>query len=521
MVGLHVSRRPDAVAVEWGGVRLSYGELATRAAGIHQALRARGPVEGRPVAVRLPQGPDQVVSVLGALSAGAHVVCMSAGEVGDRGRAVLDELRPAALVGADDELARWFRDELGGATLHPGDPAHPGELAPSGNPAHPGELAPSGNPAPSGDPAHAGDRAQVPPAPRAPEDLAYIAYTSGTTGRPKGIPHTHGALAQFVTWFAGEFGIGPGSRVAQWALPGYDANLVEIFAALAAGATLCPVPERTRTTPERLVGWLEAEQITHFQTVPSFIRTCLPALAGLPRLEHLLLAGEVLAGDLAAALGAALPAVRLINLYGPTESILATWFEVDRRFRGTVPIGRPIPGRRVLVVDGHDLPCPPGVTGEIVIVSPYVTPGYVGVAAGRRTAFRPLEGRHAFRTGDLGRRRGDGVLEYVGREDSQVKVNGSRLELADLETTLLAQPSVADCAVCAVTGADGLVSQLVAYVVPRGHEGEQTAWRGALRGAYGASMPPVIFKILDELPRNVGGKVDRSRLEGKRDPARN
>ncbi|MFC4057205.1 amino acid adenylation domain-containing protein [Planomonospora corallina] len=489
-VELHVRRRPEAVAVEWNGTRLSYGELAARAAGVHRALRACGRVEGRPVAVRLPRGPDQVASVLGALSAGAHVVCMGAGDVGDRGRAVLDELRPAALVGADDDLARWFRDEAGGATLRPGD----------GAPVIP---------------------PVTPPVPCAPEDLAYIAYTSGTTGRPKGIPHTHGTLVQFVTWFAAEFGIGPGSRVAQWALPGYDANLVEIFAALTSGATLCPVPERTRTTPERLVGWLAAERITHFQTVPSFIRTCLPGLAGLPHLGHLLLAGEVLPGELAAALRSALPGARLVNLYGPTESILATWFEVDRRVRGTVPVGRPVPGREVLVVDEHDLPCPPGATGEIVVMGPHVTTGYVGAAAGGNAAFRPLAGRHAFRTGDRGRFREDGVLEYGGRGDSQVKVNGSRLELAEVEAVLAAQASVADCAVSAVTGADGLVSRLVAHVVPRGDGADQAAWRGALRGAYGASVPPVVFKILDELPRNVGGKVDRSRLEGERDPARN
>lgn len=529
-----------------GGTRLSYRELGTRSAAVAHALRA---VEGRPVAVRMPRGAGQVVAVLGALRAGAYVVCLGAGDVGDRGRAMLGELGPAALVGADDALARWFRDELGGEVVDPArlagapaapagrDQAHPAKASaapagrdqarPAGASAAPigrDQARPAGAPSASAgrDPAHVTDASAV-PAGRDPADRAYVAYTSGTTGRPKGIPHTHGTLSQFVTWFAGEFGIGPGSRVAQWAMPGYDANLMEIFAALTAGATLCPVPERIRTNPERIVDWLAAERITHFQTVPSFARTCRHVLRELPDLGHLLLAGEPLTGELAGDLRALLPAVRLVNLYGPTESILATWFEVDGPVRGAVPVGGPVPGRRVLVVDGDDGPCPAGVTGEIVILGRHVTPGYVGASAKERSAFRPLAGLPlpTYRTGDRGRWREDGVLEFRGRGDSQVKFNGSRLELADLEETLAAQGSVAECAVRAEVDADGLVTRLVAYIVPRDPGAARAAWRGAVRRTFGDAMPPLVFKIFKELPRNAGGKVDRSRLEKNGDPARN
>lgn len=498
LIDRHIDEIPHAVAVEWQGDRLSYRELGARAAAIARMLRAGGPVSGRPVAVRLPQGLGQVVAVLGALRAGAHVVCQGTGEVGERGRAVLAELRPAALVtegrAADDPVARWFRDVLGGRVL---------DLARGGGGGRSAGAASADD--------HGTAHEETGHAER--DDLAYVAYTSGTTGRPKGIPHTHATLSQFVTWFAAEFGIGRRARFAQWAAPGYDANLMEIFTALVAGATLCPVPDRIRINPERLVGWLAAERITHFQTVPTFARACLPALRELRDLEHLLLAGEPLTARLVRALRSALPGVRITNLYGPTESILATWGEaVDEPDATVVPVGRPIPGRQVLVVDAADRPCPPGVEGEIVIVSPHVTPGYVGRP--NDPAFRPLPGHSwpTYRTGDLGRWREDGLLEFHGRRDSQIKFNGRRLELADIESALAAQRSIAECAVRAETDTGGLVTRLVAHVVPADAQATPATWRAALRQVFGATVPPMSFVIMNELPRNAGGKVDRLTL---------
>ncbi|WP_214410543.1 amino acid adenylation domain-containing protein [Sphaerisporangium fuscum] len=486
-------RLPDAVAVVWEGEILSYRELEERAAPVTAALRALGGVEGTPVAVRTPRGPRQVAALLGVLDAGAHLVCVGTGDAGERGRVVLADVRPSCLVvdgdGARDELARWFAAELGGAVV---DLA---ALDPAGERAHPVPAEPGGR--------------------------AYVAYTSGSTGRPKGIAQSHATLAEFVTWFAGEFGIGPGARVAQWAAPGYDASLVEIFAALTAGATLCPVPERARANPERLAAWLDAERINLFQTVPSFARRLLEAIAagGAPSwLDHLLLAGEPLPGELANGLRAALPSTRLVNLYGPTESILATWHEVTGPVEGMTPIGRPIPGREVLVVDELDRPRPAGVTGQIVVRGPHVTPGYVGAAGAETAPFVPLDGPGGpdgptYRTGDLGLVRPDGVLEFGGREDFQVKFNGVRMELTEIEAALAAHESVAECAVTAVRGADGLVARLVAYVVPRpAPESRPDVWRAVLRRRFGAAMPPVSFTALDRLPRNVGGKVDRRAL---------
>ncbi|QVJ02383.1 AMP-binding protein [Nocardiopsis eucommiae] len=468
---------PEATAMSWDGTNLTYRELARRADRVTAALLESGDVAGLPVAVRMAPGPGQVAALLGVLGAGAHLLCLGTGDTGSRGRESLSELRPVHLLqegGTEDALTRWYRSELGGRVVDT-------------------DVLPTGVEAPER-------------APRPPAGLAYVAYTSGTTGRPKGIPQTDAALSQFVRWFATRFGVGPGSRVAQWAAPGYDAALVEVFAALTSGATLCPVPERTRTHPARLAAWLATERITLFQTVPSFAReltrvVARPGAGGIPELRHLLMAGETLPGELVADLQAALPATRLVNLYGPTESILATFHEISGPVRGHVPIGAPVPGRRILVVDEQDRRCPTGVTGHLVIHSPFVTPGRVGDGGGDAPEFRPLaghgealsgEGRY-YRTGDLARVRWDGLLEFRGRGDSQIKFFGTRVELTEIETALSADASVSECAAVALPEADGLAGRLIVFVVPAPgspEEGGPRSWLALLRRRFGASMPP-------------------------------
>ncbi|WP_327379129.1 AMP-binding protein (plasmid) [Streptomyces sp. NBC_01216] len=528
---------PGTPAVDGPHGAVGYGELCARAERITDALRAAGVGEGKSVALRLPNGPDQAAALLGVLGAGAHAVGLAARDSGERVKAVLAGLRPHCLVVAGEQaatapLTTWYRVELSGRVLDLDSLALPEADAPPIS----ADALPADPPTGPDSPARAlpgAGGACTPPAPglstATADRWAYIAYTSGSTGAPKGIPQTHRTFAQFVDWFTGAFGIGPGSRVAQWAQPGYDAALVELFAALTTGATLCPVPDRLRAHPERLAGWLESERITHFQTVPSFARELLAALgtsgASLPSLSHFLLAGEALHGELADTLRAALPGARLVNLYGATETVLATWHEVGGPSgAGTVPVGRPVPGRQVVVLDEHDRPCPTGVTGRIVVCGPYVTPGYVGADRPDET-FRPvagpagsgLVGGGCYRGGDLGRRRWDGLLEFRGRSDSLVKILGARVELTDIEAALATDPSVATCAVVARTAADGLVERLVAYVVPRGGPSDapaddSAAWRSTLRGWFGRALPAVSFVTLARLPHNTGGKVDRRAL---------
>lgn len=486
-------RDPGAVAVSYAGETLTYRALTRRAAALAAALRTRGVRRGDAVAVRVSPGPWQAVALLGVLDAGGSVVCLGTGDIGQSGQDSLATVRPACLLTDDPDdpggLAVWFEAEHGKPVL---DVTEVRAL----------------DAAPLPSPCTVGER-------------AYVAFTSGTTGRPKGIPMTHAALAQLAGWFAGEFGVGPGSRVAQWAAPGYDACLVETFAPLIAGATLYPTPARIRSNPDRLAVWLADQEISVFQTVPSFARALVKVIdkgglaARLGGLERLLLAGEALPGALANEIHDVLPGVRLANLYGPTECILASWCDISERLSGAAPIGRPIPGRTMLVVDAHDRPCPPGVVGEIVIGSRYLTPGYLG--GGDDAAFRPptadghaMPGRW-YRTGDRGRLRTDGRFEFAGRADAQVKLLGTRLELADVEAALMAHPCVVDCAVLAQRDDEGFVARLTAYVVGRG-QATAAELRAHLKRRFGTKLFPVSVSWLPELPRNLGGKVDRRAL---------
>ncbi|MCX4388057.1 amino acid adenylation domain-containing protein [Micromonospora peucetia] len=473
-------RAPEGVALRWESEEFTLRDLRVRAARIAGALVG---LARRPVAVRVPPGPDRYAALLGVLSAGAHVVWFGTGAAGERGRMILDDVRPATVLtaGAPDDLVTWYAAHTG---ITPVDVT---------------DLPEASTPDPD----------------VRPDDWAYLAHTSGSTGRPKGVPQTHAALAQFSLWFASAFGLAPGVRVAQWVHPEHDPAICETFAALVSGATLCPVPEKARVHPSRMLDWLGAERVDVFQTVPSFARELARASGPRPLpLRRLVLMGEAVPPDLVAALHSTSPEIELYNLYGPTETVAATWHHIPRGGPRVVPIGRAIPGREVLLLDDADTEAD---EGEMVVLSRYVTPGYLG--SGRdHPAFRPVAGRGPgpwYRTGDLGRRRPDGLLEFRGRRDQQVKIQGHRIELAEIEAVLGAHPSVAECAVLAVPTDDGIVTSLVAYVVSHEDDPPQKQWRAHVRQRFGDVLLPLRFRIVPyALPRTATGKVDGRRLRG-------
>ncbi|MGW0811410.1 amino acid adenylation domain-containing protein [Nonomuraea sp. NPDC002799] len=500
--------QPNAPAIDG----LSYQELNTWADRIACNLQDQGIDSGGPIAMRLPIGARQVATLLAIMKVGCYFVPLSLGDPAERCIYILNEIKPTCLLVEqldEDALITWCRSELGCPVLAVGTENDP----------QPQMDVPSTRTFTS---TAVGMDTPV-----------YVVYTSGSTGRPKGIQQSHIGLAQFVMWMGTEFGMGPGRRIAQWAAPNYDASFCEIFATLVTGGMLCPIPDEIRLDASLLLDWLALRRICLLQTVPSFACELLHSLnartcaANLASLDHILLAGEPLYGELASGLAAAIPGLRLINLYGATETILATWMEVTGEWNGPVPVGKAIPGRSVSVLDVDDNLCPVGVTGEIVVRSQFLTRGYVGEASQSGSKFRSVRmagdsagiaASPCYRTGDQGRWRPDGLLEFQGRLDGQVKLRGVRVELAEIEVALRSHRSVLDCAVVPSNSDGELMDRLVAYVVPVSGRGSPMIWRAHLRSKLAEHMLPSVFITLSALPRNAGGKVDRSRLSSSESP---
>ena len=493
-----VSRNADALAISFRGEKLTYGDLNEQSNQLAHVLRSLGSEVDDKVAVMLDSGPQQISALLGILKAGCTFICLDPNYPPSRLRQILEEVRPAFVI-TDSTCLKWHRllldqcrDDFS-STILSIDQVNLNSY-PKSNP----DITVS------------------------PEATAYIVFTSGSTGRPKGIVQSHRSFAQFLEWQSRYFDFGETKRIAQWASITYDASYCEIFGALCSGATLCLETVAVRHDPPVLVKWLREERISVLIVVPSFGRQVLQAIEAteqeLPHLEALGLAGEVLPVDMAIAWRQRFPnRPRLVNLYGPTECVLATYYEVDNiaSYSRSVPVGRAIDGRQILILDREQRLCPVGVKGEIYIRSPYLAQGYFQNELETRSAFiqNPLYEdcpERVYRTGDLGRWLPDGNLEFFGRIDNQVKVRGVRVELEEIESALRRHESVNESVVTVQSFADG-DQRVVAYVV--GTENvSATALRSFLQKWLPQSMLPANFVFLDHIPRTPNGKIDRKAL---------
>lgn len=346
------------------------------------------------------------------------------------------------------------------------------------------------------------------PAPLTASSLAYVLYTSGTTGRPKGVLVEHGGLANLVRSDVERFGLGEGDRCLQGSSLAYDSSLEEIWSPLAGGATVVVADdERIRGGPD-LVAWLRAQRITVVMPTPTLLRTLgvrEPARE-LPDLRLIYTGGEAVPDEVVDLWA---DAVWLENGYGPTEcTVVCTR---GRLRRGEpVTIGRPIPGHDAFVLDPDgDAPVARGEIGELCIRGPGVARGYMGDPDRTSARFPVLEGiGRVYRTGDLARWSGD-ALVCLGRVDGQVKVRGYRIELEAIEQALVTETG-ARAAACRVQGATGR-EQIVGFVVGAEHV-DRDAIRAQLGRMLPAHMVPAAVGTLDALPMNASGKLDRSGL---------
>jgi amino acid adenylation domain-containing protein len=353
----------------------------------------------------------------------------------------------------------------------------------------------------------------------APDQLAYIYFTSGSTGEPKGAMCEHAGMLNHLCAKIDDLSIGERDVVAQTAPQCFDISLWQLVSALLVGGRTLLVEQEAILDPRRFVGKIADGRVAVVQVVPSYLEVLLSYLAQYPRelpyLKYVSVTGEALKKELTQRWFAAQPGIKLVNAYGLTETSDDTNHEVmdsvPRRER--VPLGRPINNVHVYVVDEHLSPVPLGAPGELVFSGVCVGRGYVNDPERTRRAFLAdphREGQRLYRSGDYGRWLPEGKLEFLGRRDTQVKISGFRIEIGEIENTLLRLPGVGEGAVVVTARADHS-KQLVAF-----YSGERPLDANVLRDQLGESLPkymvPSAFHWRRRLPLTDNGKIDRKAL---------
>ncbi|MFF5095485.1 MULTISPECIES: non-ribosomal peptide synthetase [Actinosynnema] len=465
---------------------LSYAELADRASAAAHRLRDAGVATGDVVAIVMEKGWEQVVAALGALMAGAVFV-------------PVDPANPA------ERLHHLLEHSLSRAVLT--QPALVDRL-----------------PWPEGLPVQAVD-AEAPATPqepptvhRGPDDLAYVIYTSGSTGLPKGVMISHRGAVNTILDINSRFDVGPDDRVLALSALSFDLAIYDVFGTLATGAAIVVPKPSARPDPVHWAGLVAEAGVTVWNSVPALMELAVAAAkpGQLDPLRLVLLSGDWIRVGLPADVAEANPRARVISLGGATEgsiwSILRPVDEVDPAWP-SIPYGRPMANQTFHVLDKAMAPCPVGVPGELHI-------GGAGVALGywrdpERTAARfvtlPATGERVYRTGDLGRYLPDGEIQFLGRDDFQVKVQGFRIELGEVEAALRGHPGVQDAVTVAERDAAGS-GRLVSFVLA-----EDAGLDGAaVRAHAAASLPPYMVPsavvVVTSWPLTDNGKVDRGAL---------
>jgi amino acid adenylation domain-containing protein len=351
-----------------------------------------------------------------------------------------------------------------------------------------------------------------------PDDMAHILFTSGSTGTPKGVVITHAMVTAFVDWAVRHFGTTADDRISGHPPLHFDLSTFDIYATLSAGAELHLVPGELSMNPRKLAAMIRDSQLTQWFSVPSVLTYMAKFDAveqhDFPHLERLLWCGEVLPTPVLVHWMKRLPHVTFTNLYGPTEATIASSYytlpSCPTDETQPIPIGRACEGEELLVLDSSLAPLPPGEIGDLYIGGVGLSPGYWRDEEKTAAAFvTDGRGRRIYRTGDLAQVDDAGDFHFLGRADSQIKSRGYRIELGEVETALSAIPEVRECA---VVGLDTGGFEGTAICCAYAGDIEQVELRKRLTESLPSYMLPARWLVLDELPKNVNGKIDRRAL---------
>ncbi|MBA5960964.1 amino acid adenylation domain-containing protein [Pseudomonas lactis] len=483
IIEAQVVRTPDAQAVGFAGESLSYAELNRRANRLAHRLRAAGVGPDVLVGVAVERSVEMVVGLLAVLKAGGAYLPLDPEYPRERLAYMLQDSDVKLLL----TQRHWLELlpiphgldvlVLGEDTFYDYSEANP-------------SIALDG------------------------ENLAYVIYTSGSTGKPKGAGNRHAALTNRLCWMQEAYGLDAGDTVLQKTPFSFDVSVWEFFWPLMSGARLMVAAPGDHRDPARLIDLINQHQITTLHFVPSMLQAFVqnPGVGSCHSLLRIVCSGEALPVDAQQQVFAKLPRATLYNLYGPTEAAIDVthWTCVAQRC-DTVPIGRPIANVATYVLDAHLLPVPVGVPGELYLGGIGLARSYHQRPALTAERFVPCPfhvGTRLYRTGDRVRQRADGVIEYLGRLDHQVKLRGLRIELGEIEARLLEHERVREASVQVRDG-----KQLVGYLVLHGSAED---WRDQLSAHLAQHLPgymvPAQWVVLQQMPLSPNGKLDRKAL---------
>ncbi|MBT9384538.1 amino acid adenylation domain-containing protein [Pseudooceanicola sp. CBS1P-1] len=468
---------PEAEALVFGDKRYSAARLDAAIDDLAGNLAARGIGPGDVVAVALPRSAELIIALQAVVRAGAAYVPLDPEDASARRADMLERAAPRLVLAA-------------------------------------GDFDTAGQPVPVLAPEAWSEGPRAQPVAPGPTDPAYVLFTSGSTGVPKGVVIEHRAIVNRLLWMRDHYGFGPGDRILQKTPATFDVSVWEFFLPFLSGTALVVAPPGAHRDPVQLAGIIRDEAITTAHFVPSMLSLFLaaPASDGL-RIDRVFASGEALPVSLARQFGERITGT-LHNLYGPTEAAVDVTYQpaTGREPGASVPIGLPVWNTRLYLLDARGRPVPDGTAGRLYLAGRQLARGYLGrpdLTAERFPEDPFVPGERMYDTGDLAVAAADGRMTFLGRIDHQVKIRGVRIELGEIEAALEATGLVSQAVVLAPPDHAGK-ARLVAYVVAPDATGDQI--RAALSGQLPAMMQPAAIMVLEAFPLNPSGKLDRKQL---------